>query len=77
MRPNTDDQVSNSSQDKESVKPWRMSTTWKRIINHAHMDTLSSTKEARRYNGFNTISLTSGAGNSVQPLVKEWNYNTF
>ena len=25
------------------------------------------------YNGLKTISLTSGAGNSGQPLVKEWN----
>ena len=28
-------------------------------------------KEARIYNGVKTISLTSGAGNSGQPLVKE------
>ena len=35
------------------------------------MDTLSLTKEARIYNGLKTISLTSGAGNSGQPLVKE------
>ena len=28
-------------------------------------------KEARIYNGLKTISLTSGAGNSGQPLVKE------
>ena len=34
-------------------------------------NTLSSTKEARIYNGLKTISLTSGAGNSGQPLVKE------
>ena len=40
---------------------------------HAHMDTLSLTKEARIYNGLKTISLTSGAGKSGQPLVKEWN----
>ena len=33
--------------------------------------TLSLTKEARIYNGLKTISLTSGAGNSGQPLVKE------
>ena len=39
----------------------------------AHMDTLSSTKEARIYNGLKTISLTSGAGKSGQPLIKEWN----
>ena len=35
------------------------------------MDTLSLTKEARIYNGLKTISLTSGAGKSGQPLVKE------
>ena len=35
------------------------------------MDTLSSTKEARIYNGEKTISLTSGAGETGQPLVKE------
>ena len=29
------------------------------------------TKEARIYNGEKTISLTSGAGKSGQPLVKE------
>ena len=34
------------------------------------MDTLSLTKEARTYNGLKTISLTSGAGKSGQPLVK-------
>ena len=38
---------------------------------HTHMDTLSLTKEARIYNGVKTISLTSGAGNTGQPLVKE------
>ena len=38
---------------------------------HAPMDTLSLTKEARIYNGLKTISLTSGAGKSGQPLVKE------
>ena len=36
-----------------------------------HMDTLSLTKEARIYNGLKTISLTSGAGKTGQPLVKE------
>ena len=35
------------------------------------MDTLSLTKEARIYNGLKTISLTSGAGETGQPLVKE------
>ena len=34
------------------------------------MDTLSLTKEARTYNGEKTISLTSGAGNTGQPLIK-------
>ena len=32
---------------------------------------LSLTKEARLYNGLKTISLTSGAGKTGQPLVKE------
>ena len=48
---------------------------WNKIespeINHTPMDTLSLTKEARIYNGLKTISLTSGAGKSGQPLVKE------
>ena len=35
------------------------------------MDTLALTKEARRYNGEKTISLTSGAGKTDQPVVKE------
>ena len=35
------------------------------------MDTLSSKKEARIYNGKKTISLTSGAGKTDHPLVKE------
>ena len=35
------------------------------------MDTLSLTKEARRYNGKKIASLTSGAGKTGQPLVKE------
>ena len=35
------------------------------------MDTLSLTEEARIYNGVKTISLTSGAGKTGQPLVKE------
>ena len=36
------------------------------------MITLSSTKEARVYNGKKTTSLTSGVGKTGQPLVKEW-----
>ena len=39
--------------------------------NKGWMDTLSLTKEARIYNGLKTISLTSAAGKSGQPLVKE------
>ena len=38
---------------------------------HEPMDTLSSTKEARIYNGERTISLISGAGKTGQPLAKE------
>ena len=38
---------------------------------HAHMDTLSLTKEARIYNGEKTNSLPSDAGKTGQPLVKE------
>ena len=34
---------------------------------------LSLTKEARIYNGKKTFSLTSGAGKTGQPLVKERN----
>ena len=41
------------------------------------MDTLSSTKEATLYSGLKTISLTSGAGKTGQPLVKEWNLEHF
>jgi len=35
------------------------------------MDTLILTKEAGIYNGKKTSSLTSGAGKTGQPLVKE------
>ena len=35
------------------------------------VDTLSLTKEAKIYNGEKKISLTSGAGKTGQPLVKE------
>ena len=35
------------------------------------MDTLSLTEEARIYNGEKIISLTSGAGKTGQPIVKE------
>ena len=35
------------------------------------MDTLSSTKEAKMYNGEKTISLTIGGGKTGKPRVKE------
>ena len=35
------------------------------------MDMLFLTEEARIYNGEKTISLTSGAGKTGQPIVKE------
>ena len=35
------------------------------------MYTLSLTKEARVYKGEKTVSLTSGAGKTGQPLAKE------
>ena len=38
---------------------------------HTPKDTLYLTKEARIYNGEKSISLTSGAGKTGQPLVKE------
>ena len=36
------------------------------------MNTLSLTKEERLNNGKKTTSLTSDAGKTGQPLVKEW-----
>ena len=42
-----------------------------RVIGFYNMVTLSSTKEARIYNGKKIASLTSGAGKIGQPLVKE------
>ena len=41
------------------------------------MDTLSLTKEARIYNREKTISLTSGAGKTGQPLVKKMKLEHF
>ena len=41
------------------------------------METLSLTKEARIYNGENTISLTSGAGKTGQPLVERMKLEHF
>ena len=46
-------------------------TKWKAQRYPAPMDTLSLTKEARIYNGEKTTSLTSGAGKTGQPHVKE------
>ena len=40
-------------------------------INPCTYDTLSLTKQAKIYNGENIVSLTSGAGKTGQPLVKE------
>ena len=48
---------------------------WNKIespeINSHTYGHLTLTKEARIYNGEKTISLTSGAGKTGQPLVKE------
>ena len=48
---------------------------WNKIerpeVNHTPMATLTLTKEAKIYNGEKTISSTSGAGKTGQPLVKE------
>ena len=48
---------------------------WNKIespeIIHVPMDTLALTKEAKIHNGGKRISLTSGAGKSHQPPVKE------
>ena len=35
------------------------------------MDNFSLTKEAKTYDGEKTVSLTSGAGKTGQPIVKE------
>ena len=47
------------------------SDTTEQLIWSDLMDTLSLIKEARIHNGEKTISLTSGAGKTGQPLVKE------
>ena len=46
-------------------------TRLKRLSSSSSMVTLSLTKEAKIYNGEKTISLTSGAGKTGQPPVKE------
>ena len=58
-----------------NTQPWVINkqkfgdkTKWKVAVS-----ALFLTKEARIYNGEKKISLTSGAGKSGQPLVKEWN----
>ena len=43
---------------------------WNRV-EWSEINPQSLTKEARMYNGEKTISLTSGAGKTAQPLVKE------
>ena len=53
----------------------RNQVQWNKIerpeIIHAPIDTLSLAEEAKVYNGKKTISLTTGAGNTGQPCVKE------
>ena len=44
---------------------------WNKIETQVPMDNLFLTKEARIYNGEKTTSVTSGAGKTGQPLVKE------
>ena len=55
---------------RQKYRPMEQNRKPREII-HAPIDILSLTKEARIYNGLKTISLTSGAGKTGQPLVKE------
>ena len=42
-------------------------------MDHLNLIDIYRTTEARIDNGEKTISLTSGAGKTGQPLVEEWN----
>ena len=65
------EQWTGSKLGKEYVKAVYCPCAYLTYMYHVPMDTLSSTKEARIYNGKKTTSLTSGAGKTGQPLVKE------
>ena len=67
------EQQTGSKLGKEYVKAVYCPCAYLTYMYHEPMDTLSSTKGARIYNGKKTTSLTSGAGKTGQPLVKEWN----
>jgi len=53
----------------------RNTNQWNKIerpeLIHTPIDTLSLAEEAKIYNGKKTISLTTGAGKTGQPCVKE------
>ena len=54
-----------------NIDQWNRIESPEIIYRHESTDILSSTKEARIYNGKKTTSLTSGAGKPGQPPVKE------